>query len=96
MTAAYEVSAAREPIGIAEERQQLTSRLSRRLRYIRTSMPFLDRKELLNKNCDLVFLTLKTLEILNVELQKTPCMRACMRSFYIFIILFIYLYLYLL
>jgi len=38
MIAAHEVSAAREPIGIAEKRQHLTSRLSRRLRYIRVSI----------------------------------------------------------
>jgi len=40
MTAAHEVSAARELIGVAEKRQQLTSRLSRRLRYIRFNMLF--------------------------------------------------------
>jgi len=38
MTAAHEVNAAREPIGVAEKRQQLTSRLSRRLWYIRISI----------------------------------------------------------
>jgi len=35
---AHEVSAAREPISVAEKQQQLTSRLSRRLRYIRVSI----------------------------------------------------------
>jgi len=34
MTVTHEVSAAREPIGIMERQQQLTSRLSRRFRYI--------------------------------------------------------------
>jgi len=34
----YKVSAARKPINVAEKRQQLTSRLSRRFRYIRVSI----------------------------------------------------------
>jgi len=34
----HEVSATREPIGVAEKRQQLTLRLSRRLGYIRVSI----------------------------------------------------------
>jgi len=34
MTAVHEVSAARESISVAEKRQQLTSRISRRLQYI--------------------------------------------------------------
>jgi len=44
MTAVREVSAAREPIVIAEKWQQLTSRLSRGLRHTfeyRFNMPFL-------------------------------------------------------
>jgi len=38
MTAAQEVSAAKEPIDVAEKRQQLTSRLSRRFWYVRISI----------------------------------------------------------
>jgi len=46
MRAAHEVNAAREPINVAEKQQQLISRLSRKLQYIRVSnvsafnMPF--------------------------------------------------------
>jgi len=38
ITAAHEVSATREPISITEKRQQLTSRLSNRLREMRVSI----------------------------------------------------------
>jgi len=42
MTVAHEVSAAKEPISVAEKRQQLTSKLSRRLRYIRVIFDIFD------------------------------------------------------